>query len=60
MYKQRERICDLLIRLFNHFLKPRYTQLVKGIKLMPKHLKHIIVGDIWLQKREIFKAILFN
>ena len=60
MCKQQEWIRDLPIRLFNYFLEPRYTQLIKGIRLTPKHLKCIIIGDIWLQKREIFKTILFN
>ena len=60
MYKQQKQIYNLLIRLFNYFLKPKYTQLAKKTKLIPKHLKYIIIGDIQLQKREIFKAILFN
>ena len=60
MYKQQKQIYDLPIGLFNHFLKPKYTQLIKGIRSTPKHLEYIIVGDIQLQKREIFKAILFN
>jgi hypothetical protein len=46
MYKQWEWIYNLLIRLFNHFLEPGYTQLAKGIKLIPKCLKYIIIGDI--------------
>ena len=46
MYKQQERIYNLPIRLFNHFLEPKYTQLIKGIKLIPKRLKYIIIGDI--------------
>ena len=46
MYKQQERIYNLLIRLFDHFLEPKYTQFTKKIRLMPKHLEYIIVGDI--------------
>ena len=60
MYKQRKQIRDLLIRLFDHFLEPRYTQLAKKTRLTPKYLKRIIIKDIWPQKREILKAILFN
>jgi hypothetical protein len=46
MRKQRERIRDLLIGPFDHFLEPRYTQLARGVRLIPKRLERIIIGDI--------------
>jgi hypothetical protein len=46
MRKQQKRIRNLLIRPFNHFLEPRYTQLARGVRLTPKRLERIIVGDI--------------
>ena len=60
MRKQQERIRDLPIGLFDHFLEPGYTQLAKGTRPTPKRLERIIVGDIWPQEREILKAMLFN
>jgi hypothetical protein len=52
MCKQREWIRDLLIRPFNYFLEPRYTQLARGARLTPKRLECIIMGDIWPRERD--------